>query len=109
MEVQEYRRLEAERRQRGVSQLTDEPPKASYTPTADIRLQPFDPAVGHMWVGSHDKETSALVQAFGHSAEEFRKYVNKLLDAYGHLTYAQLERVVNGPPPGHDEADPSYD
>lgn len=109
MEAQEFLRLEAERRQRCITQLASEPPKADYVPSVELRLQPFDPTVGRMWVGSYDEKTSSLVQAFGDGAEYFRKYVNKLLDAYGHLTYAQLERKLNGPPPGHDEADPNYD
>lgn len=109
MDIQNYLRLEAARRQRCINQLPDESPKADYVPTAELRLQPFDPTAGHMWVGSYNEEPPALVQAFGDSAEHFRKYVNKLLDTYGHLTYAQLERKLNGQPPGHDEADPSYD
>jgi len=89
-----------------------------YRPEPNVRLQQGSPSAGTLWVGQLPTGASqangvvpdeATIWLVWRSCENFRRYVNKLLDVYGHLTYAQLCRKAGGLPPGHDEADPSYD
>lgn len=66
-----------------------------YTPIEQARLQQHDVVGGTFWVGCGPEPGKwAGMQCVYASAEHFRLYVNRLLDAFGHLTYAELEQHV---------------
>lgn len=68
-------------------------PPPDYRPAGCARLQPHDPVGGTLWVGTHpgDLPRAQFVWA---ATEDFRRYVNRLLNACGHLTYGELAEIA---------------
>jgi hypothetical protein len=64
---------------------------SDYTPGDWERLLRYDVMGGVFWVGSLKPP---ITQSVWVAADDFRHYTNRLLDAFGHLTLAEVEEVI---------------
>jgi hypothetical protein len=67
-------------------------------PGSYARLQMQDKLFGTFWVGVEAQPDSGAVQLVWESAVDFQTYVNRLLDAFGHLSYAEVDRLAQAVP-----------
>ena len=93
--LERYEIAEVEDVQHVRKQLLGREPSGDYTPEEWNRLQTYDAVGGKFWVGDNGEQGKrSQVQSVWAAAEDFRRYVNKLLDTFGHLTYAELSKFL---------------